>query len=57
MHLRNALHVPKLAYNLISVIKASDAGKVFKFDDAGCQIVNKNNKTIAAATKVIVSIT
>ena len=50
--LRNVLHVPKLAYNLLSVTKASEAGKVVKFDNAGCQIVNKSNKTIAVATKM-----
>ena len=50
--LRNVLYVPKLAYNLLSVTKASEAGKVVKFDNVGCQIVNKYNKTIAVATKV-----
>ena len=45
------MHVPKLAYNLLSVTKATEAGKVVKFDNAGCQIVNKSNKIIAVATK------
>ena len=50
--LRNVLHVPNLAYNLLSVTKASEARKVVKLDDFGCQIVNKSNKIIAIATKV-----
>ena len=34
-------------------MKALEAEKV---DDAGCQIVNKSNKTITVATKWVVSI-
>ena len=50
--LHNVLYVPKLSYNLLSVTKVSERGKVIKFDDAGCQILNKNDKLIAVATKV-----
>ena len=46
------MYVPKLACNILSEIKASKLGKVVKFDDAGCQVVNKSNKIIAVATKV-----
>ena len=48
----SVLYVPKLSYYLLSVTKASESGKVIKFDDTGCQIVNKNDKVIAVATKV-----
>ena len=42
----NILNVPKLAYNLLSITKASEAGKVVKFDNAGCKIVNKSNELL-----------
>ena len=31
--------IPKLAYNLLSVSEASDAGKIVKFDESGCRIL------------------
>ncbi len=46
--LENVLHVPDLSYNLISVSKVSEAGKMMKFDESGCQILNK---VIATATR------
>ena len=39
--LHSVLYVPKLSYNLLSVTKVSEHGKVIRFDDAGCQILNK----------------
>ena len=42
----NVLYVPKLAYNLLSITKASEAGKVVKLDNAGCKIVNTSNKLL-----------
>ncbi len=49
--LENALHVPDLSYNLISVSKVSEARKMTKFDESGCQILNYKNKVIATATR------
>ena len=39
-------------YNLLSVSKASEAGKSAKFDNIGCEILNGDNKVIAFATRV-----
>ena len=50
--LRDVLYVPKLSYNLLSVTKASESGKVIKFDDTSCQILNKRDRLIAVATKM-----
>ena len=45
------LHVPKLSYNLLSVSKATEAGKTTKFREDGCHILDANQKLIAAATR------
>ena len=37
--LHNVLFVPKLAYNLLSVSRATEAGKVTEFTDKTCQIL------------------
>ena len=50
--LKNVLYVPKLSYNLFSVSKASEAGKTAKFDNSGCEILNKDKRVIAFATRV-----
>lgn len=50
--LENVLFVPKLSYSLLSVSKASEAGKITKFDNSGCEIINKDGKVIAFATRV-----
>ena len=50
--LHSVLFLPKLSYNLLSVTKVSEHGKVIRFDDAGCQILNKCDKCIAVATKL-----
>ena len=50
--LKKVLLIPKLAYNLLSVSKASETGKTFKFDDTGCEIFNASSKCIASAAKV-----
>ena len=50
--LKNVLLVPKLSYSLLSVSKASEAGKITKFDSFGCEIINNNGKVIAFATRV-----
>ena len=46
------LFVPDLSYSLLSVSKASHAGKVTKFDKSGCEILNKEGKVILFATRV-----
>ena len=50
--LSNVLYVPDLSYNLLSVSKAAKSGKVIEFHGNGCNIINKNSKIIAAATKI-----
>jgi transposase InsO family protein len=50
--LYDALYVPKLSYNLISVSKSTETGKTITFGEAGCQILDRSRKLIAAATKV-----
>ena len=50
--LQKVLFVPKLSYNLLSVSKASEAGKTIKFNDSGCEILNGENKVIGCATRV-----
>ena len=51
-NLKRVLLIPKLAYNLLSVSKASDAGKIVKLDESGCRILNSSSKCIAFATKM-----
>ena len=48
--LREVLFVPGLSYSLLSVSKASGAGKVTKFSESGCQIFNAD-KVIACASR------
>ena len=50
--LNNVLLVPKLSYSLLSVSKASTAGKITKFDKAGCEILDEQKKVIAFTTRV-----
>ena len=50
--LNNVLLVPGLSYSLLSVSKASLAGKKTKFDKNGCEVLNEQNKVIAFATRV-----
>ena len=49
---QDVLFVPKLAYNMISVSKAAEAGKTTKFDESGCRILDGRKKLIAVATRV-----
>ena len=46
------LYVPKVSHNLLSVTKASEAGKSTKFDNSGCEILNQNGKVIAIGIRV-----
>ena len=50
--LNNVLLVPKLSYSLLSVSKASTAGKTTKFDTTGCEIINEQGKVIGFAMRV-----
>ena len=50
--LKNVLLVPKLSYSLLSVSKASIAGKTTKFDRTGCEILNEQKRIIGFATRV-----
>jgi len=47
---RDVLYVPKLAYNLISMTKASQRGKVVKFIKSACYVLDRNHKIVAKAT-------
>ena len=49
--LQKVLYVPKLAYNLISVSKATHSGKFVKFDSKGCEFLNSNNEITAFAIR------
>ena len=46
--LNNVLLVPKLSYSLLSVSKASEAGKTTRYNKSGCEIL----KVVAFATRV-----
>ena len=47
--LHDVLYVPKLAYNLISVTKVSQKGKIIKFTMSTCYVVDKRYKMVAKA--------
>ena len=49
--LHDVLYVPELSYNLVSVAKVSQKGKIVKLTHNACYILNKH-KMIAKATKV-----
>ena len=50
-NLLDVLLVPKLWYDLLSVSKAAEAGKVIEFDESGCQVLNAKRKLIAAGNR------
>ena len=50
--LHDVLYVPELSYNLLSVSNVTAAGKTTRFGEASCQILDKERKLIAVATKV-----
>ena len=51
--LSNVLYVPELKYNLLSVAKASQAGKKVLFDHHGCEIINASTQEVlGSAMKV-----
>ena len=45
------LYVPNLAYNLVSVPKATEAGKIVQFDGAGCKFLNHKEEITAFAER------
>lgn len=45
--LMKVLYVPELAYNLVSVARATEAGKDVQFDDFSCKFQNESGETIA----------
>ena len=47
----NVLFVPNLLYNLLSVSKAAETGKIMEFDETQCQILETNKRIIAAAKR------
>ena len=49
--LNDVLHIPDLSYNLESVSKASEKGKVTEFDGVDCRIRNAEGRVVAMATR------
>ena len=49
--LKKMLYVLGLAYNLVSVSKAADAGKTVHFDDSVCEFWNKSGEVIAIGAR------
>ena len=50
--LHDVQYVPKLSYNLLSVSRTSDAGKIARFGETSCHILDANRKLVAVATRV-----
>ena len=49
--LQNVLYVPKLAYNLLSVSKITEAGKRVQFYSNHCQVLDQRDKVVAVGVK------
>lgn len=49
--LNRVLYVPELAYNLVSVSRAAEAGKTAHFTDTDCEFRNEEGETIARAVR------
>ena len=49
--LKNVLYVPKLAYNLVSVSRAAEAGRMAHFDDSSCEFQNESGKSVALGNR------
>ena len=47
----NVLYVPELSFNLLSTAKATEFGKIVKFDESTCEIIDENEVIIGLATK------
>ena len=46
-----SLHVPDLSFNLVSVSKVTEAGRVVKFLEKECQFINSQKQVIARASR------
>ena len=44
--LLETLHVPKLLFNLVSVLKVSERGRVICLLEGGCEIIDSHDKVI-----------
>ena len=44
--LQETLHVPKLLFNLVSVLKVSERGRVIRLLEGGCEIIDSHDKVI-----------
>ncbi len=49
--LLETLHVPDLSFNLVSVSKVSERGRIVRFVETGCEFIDSQNKVLATATK------
>ena len=49
--LKDVLYVPDLSYNLLSVSRATKAGKTVDFSEAGCEIVDGSQRLIATGSR------
>ena len=50
--LHDVLYVPELSYNLLSIAKASQKGKIVKFTKSACYVLDRKHKMFAKATKI-----
>ena len=51
--LQKVLYVPKLAYNLVSVSRATEAGKSVTFSKGGCEFSDDSGQTTASIVSTI----
>ena len=49
--LKRVLYIPKLAYNLVSVLRAAQMGKSVLFDDSTCEFVNEAGETFTISVR------
>ena len=51
--LNDVLYVPDLAFNLLSVVKITNAGKKVVFSESSCEIFNNDDSLIAIGVKIL----
>ena len=49
--LHDVVFVPGLSYNLLSVTKMTDRGKMVRFSGSSCQVIDCKNGVVALAVK------
>ena len=49
--LQDVLYVPKLSFNLLSVVASTKAGMLVQFTEGGCEIFDGKNKLVATAKR------